>query len=120
MSESGKTKKLKLNPPTASSQTGTPQGSRAGSPTVIGSRGFMGSRASSPEGGVPMRGKFFPPFLFPSSMALFSRKLCTDIISTQAKIEYLLQSLLAAARVFRHRSKSMLLFPRLVFLAVIC
>ena len=61
MSESGKTKKLKLNPPTASSQTGTPQGSRAGSPTAIGSRGFTGSRASSPEGGVPMRGKFFLP-----------------------------------------------------------
>lgn len=57
MSESGKTKKLKLNPPTAASQTGTPQGSRAGSPTAIGNRGFTGSRASSPEGGVPMRGQ---------------------------------------------------------------
>lgn len=57
MSESGKTKKLKLNPPIASSQSGTPQGSRAGSPTVIGNRGFAGSRASSPEGGVPMRGQ---------------------------------------------------------------
>lgn len=65
MSESGKTKKLKLNPPIASSQSGTPQGSRAGSPTAIGNRGFAGSRASSPEGGVPMRGKFlvlFAPF----------------------------------------------------------
>lgn len=65
MSESGKAKKLKLNPPTAASQTGTPQGSRAASPTAIGSRGFTGSRASSPEGGVPMRGKFsFPHSYF--------------------------------------------------------
>jgi len=49
ISESGKTKKLKLNPPSAASRGGTPQGSRAGSP-VAGSRSFSGSRASSPEG----------------------------------------------------------------------
>ncbi|KAB8253854.1 hypothetical protein BDV32DRAFT_25912 [Aspergillus pseudonomiae] len=48
MSESGKTKKLKLNPP-AVSQSGTPQGSRAGSPTPLTGKGFSGSRASSPE-----------------------------------------------------------------------
>ncbi|KAL4889294.1 hypothetical protein BDV59DRAFT_120415 [Aspergillus ambiguus] len=49
MSESGKTKKLKLNPPSAVSRSGTPQGSRAGSPTPLASRSFSGSRASSPE-----------------------------------------------------------------------
>ncbi|KAH1284489.1 hypothetical protein KXX16_008220 [Aspergillus fumigatus] len=49
MSESGKIKKLKLNPPAATSQGGTPQGSRAGSPTPIGSKGLAASRASSPE-----------------------------------------------------------------------
>ncbi|PKX91545.1 transcription factor IIF subunit TFG1 [Aspergillus novofumigatus IBT 16806] len=49
MSESGKIKKLKLNPPAATSQGGTPQGSRAGSPTPIGSKGLGASRASSPE-----------------------------------------------------------------------
>ncbi|KAE8377686.1 hypothetical protein BDV26DRAFT_262965 [Aspergillus bertholletiae] len=48
MSESGKTKKLKLNPPVVS-QGGTPQGSRAGSPTPLAGRSFSGSRASSPE-----------------------------------------------------------------------
>jgi hypothetical protein len=54
MSESGKIKKLKLNPPAATSQGGTPQGSRAGSPTPIGSKGLGASRASSPES---LRGK---------------------------------------------------------------
>ncbi|KAF7118994.1 hypothetical protein CNMCM5793_008634 [Aspergillus hiratsukae] len=49
MSESGKIKKLKLNPHAATSQGGTPQGSRAGSPTPIGSKGLTASRASSPE-----------------------------------------------------------------------
>ncbi|KAF7593043.1 hypothetical protein BBP40_012131 [Aspergillus hancockii] len=49
MSESGKTKKLKLNPSLAVSQSGTPQGSRAGSPTPLAGRSFSGSRASSPE-----------------------------------------------------------------------
>ncbi|KAJ5667917.1 uncharacterized protein N7477_006487 [Penicillium maclennaniae] len=48
ISESGKVKKLKLNPPSATSRGGTPQGSRAGSP--IAGRAFSGSRASSPEG----------------------------------------------------------------------
>lgn len=55
LSESGKTKKLRLNPPAASSRGATPQGSRAASPG-IGNPSF-GSRASSPEG--PMRGKSF-------------------------------------------------------------
>jgi len=50
MTESGKIKKLKLNPPTAS-RGGTPQGSRATSP-MAGGR-VSGSRASSPEG--PMK-----------------------------------------------------------------
>jgi hypothetical protein len=54
MSESGKIKKLKLNPPAATSQGGTPQGSRAGSPIPIGSKGLTASRASSPES---LRGK---------------------------------------------------------------
>lgn len=59
MSESGKSKKLKLNPPSGVSRGGTPQGSRAASP-VAGNRSFSGSRASSPEGA---RGKFPPkPF----------------------------------------------------------
>ncbi|OGE54941.1 hypothetical protein PENARI_c005G00554 [Penicillium arizonense] len=44
-------KKLKLNPPNATSRSGTPAGSRAGSP-MAGRQ--PGSRASSPEG--PMRG----------------------------------------------------------------
>lgn len=56
MSESGKTKKLKLNPPALVSQSGTPQGSRAASPAA-GNRSFSGSRASSPEGA--MKGKFY-------------------------------------------------------------
>ncbi|KAI9929793.1 hypothetical protein MW887_001269 [Aspergillus wentii] len=51
ISENGKTKKLKLNPPAISSQSGTPQGSRAASPTPLGNKSFSGSRASSPEGG---------------------------------------------------------------------
>lgn len=54
MSESGKTKKLKLNP----SRGGTPQGSRAGSPAPMAGRSFSGSRASSPEGTASMKGKF--------------------------------------------------------------
>ncbi|GKZ26758.1 hypothetical protein AbraIFM66951_005633 [Aspergillus brasiliensis] len=49
MSESGKVKKLKLNPPSVASQSVTPQGSRAGSPAPLGSKSFSGSRASSPE-----------------------------------------------------------------------
>lgn len=53
MSESGKTKKLKLNPPAASSRGATPQGSRAASPAIVNSA--LGSRASSPEG--PIRGR---------------------------------------------------------------
>lgn len=55
LSESGKTKKLKLNPPSATSRSGTPQGSRATSP--VGGPQFPGSRAASPDG---PRGKFFP------------------------------------------------------------
>lgn len=54
MSESGKVKKLKLNPPSVASQSVTPQGSRAGSPAPLGSKSFSGSRASSPES---LRGK---------------------------------------------------------------
>ena len=67
MSESGKTKKLKLNPPPTSSSPGaTPQGSRAGSPTPLSAnRGFTGSRASSPEGGASIRGEP-SPFKFPN------------------------------------------------------
>lgn len=55
MSESGKTKKLKLNPRNNASRSGTPSGSRAASP-VAGNRSFSGSRASSPDGA---RGKSF-------------------------------------------------------------
>ncbi|KAH8433597.1 transcription factor IIF subunit TFG1 [Aspergillus melleus] len=54
MSESGKTKKLKLNPPSLASRGGTPQGSRAASPTPLANRSFSGSRASSPE---PLKGQ---------------------------------------------------------------
>ncbi|PWY64528.1 transcription initiation factor IIF, alpha subunit [Aspergillus heteromorphus CBS 117.55] len=49
MSENGKSKKLKLNPPSAVSQSVTPQGSRAGSPAPLANKSFSGSRASSPE-----------------------------------------------------------------------
>ncbi|KAJ5910288.1 hypothetical protein N7504_004931 [Penicillium tannophilum] len=49
MSENGKSKKLKLNPPSGGSRGGTPQGSRAASP-VAGNQSFSGSRASSPDG----------------------------------------------------------------------
>lgn len=79
MSENGKPKKLKLNPPPASSRGGTPQGSRAGSPTPTGSRGITGSRASSPEGGAPMRGEFH--YAFPRKMTL-TRRLCIDLLDT--------------------------------------
>lgn len=60
ISESGKVKKLKLNPPGVSSSGGTPQGSRAGSPTPLGNKGLSGSRASSPEQSSSMRGMFDP------------------------------------------------------------
>ncbi|KAL4993695.1 hypothetical protein BDV10DRAFT_18033 [Aspergillus recurvatus] len=49
MSETGKSKKLKLNPPSMTSQGITPQGSRAGSPTSVTGKNLSGSRASSPE-----------------------------------------------------------------------
>ncbi|KKK19484.1 transcription initiation factor IIF subunit alpha [Aspergillus rambellii] len=49
ISESGKSKKLKLNPLSIISQGETPQGSRAGSPTPLANKSFSGSRASSPE-----------------------------------------------------------------------
>ncbi|OQD67134.1 hypothetical protein PENDEC_c044G01150 [Penicillium decumbens] len=65
ISESGKTKKLKLNPPSAASRGGTPQGSRAGSP-VAGSRSFSGSRASSPEGAARARATPGPTGSFPT------------------------------------------------------
>lgn len=65
MSESGKTKKLKLNPPSAASRGGTPQGSRAGSP-VAGNRSFSGSRASSPEGAARGRATPGPTGSFPT------------------------------------------------------
>lgn len=47
-------KRMKLNVPGAKSKTGTPIGSRAGSPTPAG-KAVTGSRASSPESS---RGKF--------------------------------------------------------------
>ncbi|KAL3457638.1 hypothetical protein BJX64DRAFT_295830 [Aspergillus heterothallicus] len=49
MSESGKSKKLKLNPPSVTSQGDTPQGSRAASPAPVTGKSFSGSRASSPD-----------------------------------------------------------------------
>lgn len=49
MSESGKTKKIKLNPPSTTPRNATPQGSRVGSPAPLAGRSFSGSRASSPE-----------------------------------------------------------------------
>ncbi|KAL4880513.1 hypothetical protein BJY04DRAFT_191482 [Aspergillus karnatakaensis] len=49
MSETGKSKKLKLNPPSMISQGDTPQSSRAGSPASAAGKTFTGSRASSPE-----------------------------------------------------------------------
>lgn len=62
MSESGKTKKLKLNPP-GTSRGGTPVGSRAGSP-IAGGRSFSGSRASSPDGGKGKSHFHFPHYLY--------------------------------------------------------
>ncbi|KAJ5151777.1 hypothetical protein N7492_010072 [Penicillium capsulatum] len=52
LSESGKPKKIKLNPPTGTPRGGTPQGSRATSPAA-GGRSFSGSRANSPGGKSP-------------------------------------------------------------------
>ncbi|KDB21560.1 hypothetical protein H109_06499 [Trichophyton interdigitale MR816] len=48
MSDSTMAKRMKLNVPGAKSKTGTPIGSRAGSPTPAG-KAVTGSRASSPE-----------------------------------------------------------------------
>ncbi|OJJ45533.1 hypothetical protein ASPZODRAFT_120017 [Penicilliopsis zonata CBS 506.65] len=60
MSETGKSKKLKLTS-TLPSQVGTPQGSRANSPAPPGVRGNTGSRASSPEGGMRVPGRVSTP-----------------------------------------------------------
>ncbi|KAL4868934.1 hypothetical protein BDV12DRAFT_168627 [Aspergillus spectabilis] len=49
MSETGKSKKLKLNPPSMLSQGDTPQSSRAGSPVSVAGKNLSGSRASSPD-----------------------------------------------------------------------
>ncbi|KAL4911875.1 hypothetical protein BDW62DRAFT_38841 [Aspergillus aurantiobrunneus] len=49
ISETGKSKKLKLNPPSTTSQGEMPQRSRASSPTPVAGRNFPGSRASSPD-----------------------------------------------------------------------
>jgi hypothetical protein len=49
MSEGGKSKKLKLSPPAASSPNGTPQGSRSGSPTLL--------HASTSEAGATVKGR---------------------------------------------------------------
>ena len=57
VSESGKSKKLKLNPPSVVSQGETPQRSRAGSPTSVTGRNLSGSRASSPES---LKGTYHP------------------------------------------------------------
>ncbi|KAL4959184.1 transcription factor IIF subunit TFG1 [Aspergillus stella-maris] len=56
MSETGKAKKLKLNPPSIIPQVDTPHGSRAGSPTSVAGRNISGSRASSPDS---MKGSTF-------------------------------------------------------------
>jgi transcription initiation factor TFIIF subunit alpha len=48
MSDGGRTKKLKVNPPLASSRNGTPQGSRSVSPAPL--------SAGTPEGGPSVRG----------------------------------------------------------------
>ncbi|KAJ5152828.1 uncharacterized protein N7482_009306 [Penicillium canariense] len=56
MSESGKTKKLKLNLPSATSRGGTPQGSRAASP-VAGNQSFSGAGRSTP---APSGNQSFP------------------------------------------------------------
>jgi transcription initiation factor TFIIF subunit alpha len=57
MTESGKIKKLKLNPPTGS-HSGTPQGSRAASPMA---GRLPGSRASSPEGPMKRQARVSTP-----------------------------------------------------------
>ncbi|KAL4922982.1 transcription factor IIF subunit TFG1 [Aspergillus undulatus] len=58
ISETGKSKKLKLNPPSMTSQGETPQRSRAGSPASVAGRQLAGSRASSPES---LRGMLLAP-----------------------------------------------------------
>ncbi|KAL2863101.1 transcription factor IIF subunit TFG1 [Aspergillus lucknowensis] len=73
MSESGKSKKLKRNPPSVVSQGGTPQGSRAASPTPMVGKSFSGSRASSPES---LRGMY-------TNLSLFDLTfLCQARVST--------------------------------------
>jgi transcription initiation factor TFIIF subunit alpha len=87
MSEGGKMKKLKLNPPAATSQGGTPQGSRAGSPTPIGSKGLAASRASSPES---QRGKIsLDVHVFTAACLSIATNLCM-----QGKIAFLHRYLL--------------------------
>lgn len=122
MSESGKTKKLKLNPPPVSTSPGaTPQGSRAGSPASLANRGFS-SRASSPEGGSSVRGRFHLLSSVNQTWTPVGRSYATMYADAtlwiQAKLEYLLLDL--AVKVSPRRLISMLPFRRLVFSVAIC
>lgn len=112
MSESGKTKKLKLNPP-AVSQGGTPQGSRAGSPTPLAGRSFSGSRASSPES---FRGKSNS-----SCLGIFFW-LCSIVLIgpyVKGKLAFPLQYALEIKASLRLR-RFMLLFPPQAYSVVTC
>ncbi|KAL5335665.1 hypothetical protein BJX70DRAFT_309694 [Aspergillus crustosus] len=55
ISETGKSKKLKPNPPSVLSQGDTPQSSRPGSPVLVAGKNSSESRASSPESRGPHR-----------------------------------------------------------------
>lgn len=68
MTEGGKIKKLKLNPPTSVSRGGTPQGSRGASPLPR----LSGSRANSPDG---PRGEFRSQSIFDARDKLTSAGL---------------------------------------------
>jgi hypothetical protein len=71
MTEGGKIKKLKLNPPTSVSRGGTPQGSRAASPLPR----PPGSRANSPDG---PRGPFWSKSIFTRNKLTICRPACVD------------------------------------------
>lgn len=117
MSESGRNKKLKLNPPAAASQNGTPQGSRSGSPAPLGGKGVAGSRASSPECGAAMKGRFDLELWIGG----FSNTGILIISCTpQANNPESQPPGQGASKVSPLQRRFMLLFPRPAFLAATC
>ncbi|KAL4801746.1 hypothetical protein BDV18DRAFT_69462 [Aspergillus unguis] len=87
MSENGKSKKLKLNPPSMTPPGATPQRSRAGSPNSVTGRNFSGSRASSPDSmrghiRVPTPNPSTPVQSFPSPAEIHAAIPASGILST--------------------------------------